>query len=125
MKPRILCVEDEDELRCDLTDELREANYDVVEASTGEVALESLLQQDFALLICDLQMPGISGRELLQRLQREGDRYANLPRIVLTAFDDMPLRQDLAALGVGKVLVKPVDYDELLDEVARQLAGRA
>lgn len=121
----ILCVEDEDELRRDISDELAEAGYGVIEARNGEEALAALSKTRPDLILCDISMPGLDGYGVLKAVQAERPDHADIPFVFLSALGDP--REVVAGkrLGADDYLVKPIDYDLLLatiDARLRQIA---
>lgn len=117
----ILCIEDEEDLRTDLADELESAGYRVLEASNGVEAVKLLERQRPDLVLCDITMPGLGGYDVL-RTMREKGTLADVPFIFLTALAD---RADVLIgkqAGADDYLVKPVDYDLLLASVATRLS---
>lgn len=60
----ILCVEDEDPIREDIVDELRNAGYETVEAENGIEGLDSIRRFLPDLVLCDVTMPRMNGHEL-------------------------------------------------------------
>jgi DNA-binding response OmpR family regulator/DNA-binding CsgD family transcriptional regulator len=117
----ILCIEDEEDLRTDLADELESAGYRVLEASNGVEAVKLLERQRPDLVLCDITMPGLGGYDVL-RTMREKGTLADVPFIFLTALAD---RADVLIgkqAGADDYLVKPVDYDLLLASVAARLS---
>ena len=120
-RPIILCVEDEEQLRRDIADELIEAGYDVIEACNGEEALESLRRSRPDLILCDISMPGLSGYEVLNALEAKGSDYAETPFVFLSALADPRQIAEGKRLGADDYLVKPIDYDLLLATVDARL----
>lgn len=120
MTARVLCVEDETDLRSDICEELVAAGYEVTEAGTGQEALALLQERNFDLVLCDITMPRMSGLDLLRQVRREPG-LADLPFIFLTALAG---RQDIIAgkeAGVDDYLTKPIDFDLMLITVAARL----
>jgi DNA-binding NarL/FixJ family response regulator len=116
----ILCVEDEDDLRGDIAEELEAANYRVLQASNGGEALRLLENHRPDLVLCDITMPGLGGYGVLKAL-REQEAMADVPFIFLTALAE---RNDVLTgkqAGADDYLVKPIDYEILLATVAARL----
>jgi CheY-like chemotaxis protein len=67
--PRILIVDDDENLRWVLKTQLDEAGYDAITATDGEQALALIEKQRPALVLSDLRMPGLSGMDLLHRMR--------------------------------------------------------
>src|ERR1019366_2490521 len=89
--------------------------------ASGEQALETLRAGGISMMISDVRMPGMSGRETLRRARRE---HAVLPILLVTAYAD--IREAVGAMRDGALnyLAKPIDLDELLATV-RQATGLA
>lgn len=120
MSARILCVEDESDLRSDICEELVAAGYEVDEAGNGQAALTLLRDGHYDLVLCDITMPRMSGLELLRQV-RQDSRLAELPFVFLTALAG---RQDIIAgkqAGVDDYLTKPIDFDQMLITIAARL----
>jgi DNA-binding response OmpR family regulator/DNA-binding CsgD family transcriptional regulator len=116
----ILCIEDEDDLRSDLAEELTAADYNVLQAANGSEALSVLEQNRPDLVLCDITMPGLGGYDVLRAMREQGE-LADVPFIFLTALAD---RNDVLVgkqAGADDYLVKPIDYEILLATVAARL----
>jgi PAS domain S-box-containing protein len=120
---RVLIVDDEDALRDALLRFLQRRGIGGEGASDGGAALRTLRERPFDVIISDVRMPGMSGREFLDQLRRE--RPSLVPRLVFSTGDTFA--PDTAALlrdsGVPTV-TKPFDFAEL-ERVIRDVAARA
>jgi DNA-binding NarL/FixJ family response regulator len=119
-RPLILCIEDEEDLRVDIAEELKAANYEVLQAGNGVEALRLLDRSRPDLVLCDITMPGLGGYEVLKAMRNEG-ALADVPFIFLTALAD---RNDLLVgkqAGADDYLVKPIDFDLLLVTISTRL----
>lgn len=117
----ILCVEDEDDLRIDIAEELAAAGYDVLQAANGTEALALLERYRPDLVLCDITMPGLGGYDVLKAMREQGD-LADVPFIFLTALAE---RNDVLVgkqAGADDYLVKPIDYEILLATVSARLS---
>src|SRR5690606_41222356 len=85
-RPIILCVEDAADLPRDLVEELEEAGYQVLEAGTGEVALQCLADCPPDLVLCDISKPLASGYAVLRALLDQQSDRPGIPFIVLSAL---------------------------------------
>jgi PAS domain S-box-containing protein len=117
---RILLVEDEAPLREGLATVLEMAGYAVEQAGTGAQAQAALTGKLPDLLILDIGLPDMDGREILRRVRRTEETRA-LPVLVLIGLEHAPADQALA-LGADEFLSRPVSARVLTETVARLLA---
>jgi signal transduction histidine kinase len=117
-KVNILVVDDRDENLMALEAVLSDPSYRLVRAKSGREALKEVLDQDFALILLDVVMPGVDGYETAT-LIRERPRSSKTPIIFLTA-NDFGVNYVFRGYTVGAVdyLVKPVPADVLRSKVA-------
>ena len=118
---RILCIEDEPEILSDLVDELREHGFRVDAAADAEMALPLIRTMNPDLIVCDMQLPGMSGVQLLQLLRGSEDPSHSVPFVFLTAFGDRTAMIEGRRAGADDYLVKPIDYDLLIAAVESHL----
>ena len=112
----VLVVEDNEKNMKLFRDVLRATGYSTLEATTGEDALELALAHTPALVLMDVQLPGIDGVEALARLRRD-ERTASIPVLALTAQAMSGDRERFLAVGFNGYLAKPIDVGELLEAV--------
>ena len=119
-KKRILVVEDEPDIRLNLTTMLEAHGYETEDAEDGEVALEHLEAERFDMMVLDLMMPNVDGYEVLQRMSAKV-REA-LPVIILTAKnqDDDILKG--YTMGATYYVTKPYENSTVLN-ITRYLLG--
>ncbi|AKQ63379.1 Phosphate regulon transcriptional regulatory protein PhoB (SphR) [Myxococcus hansupus] len=117
MRPTILLVEDEPDLREMLAELLELSDYQVVQAANGQVALDLLgTMPRPTLILLDLMMPVMDGHELVRHLRADA-RYQGVPVLMLTAHFSVE-----APEGTVGLLRKPVDIAELLTAMAPHCA---
>ncbi|OGO87319.1 MAG: hypothetical protein A2203_08355 [Chromatiales bacterium RIFOXYA1_FULL_46_5] len=108
----VLCVDDEISILKSLQRLLSGAGFEVVTATGGEQALTLMEKQDFAVIISDMRMPGMTGAEFLQlAVQRSPDSQ----RLVLTGYADID--STIATINQGQIqryIQKPWRNEELL-----------
>ncbi len=112
----VLLADDEEMVRTTLATALREAGHEVVEANNGREAVEKVLADPsrFALVVLDIVMPVMDGREALRRLR---EKAPGVPVAMCTGYD--PSGDDtLAAAGL---LIKPFSIEEFLAKVSELL----
>ena len=114
-------VDDDPGQRSLLESFLRSQHFEVVLAESGEQALARLPGGNFAMMISDVRMPGLSGLDTLRRVRPQ---FPALPVLLVTAYAD--IRDAVVAMRDGALnyLAKPIDLDELLATV-RQATGVA
>ncbi len=115
---RILIVDDDDELRGNLTDVLQDAGYQTVEAANGQAALNLLDDEDFKLVLLDMVMPGMNGIDTLTELKR---RKPQTKVIMITAFATVQSAVNAIQQGASDYVTKPFKIDELLATIGRVL----
>ncbi len=123
MQKTILIVEDERELAAILSDELTSSGYRVVTAQNGREGLDMLQSVEPDLIICDRNMPLMSGYELLERIRGAYPQYSTLPFIFLTALADPRDRHSVSHLEPTAYLEKPVNFDKLLSTINQAING--
>jgi two-component system response regulator GlrR len=117
-KARILVVDDDPGLLRLLTIRLRAESYDVEAVESGQLALAAASRFRPDLVISDLRMDQMDGIGLLKELQ---NRWPGLKVIILTAHGTIPDAVQATQMGAFGFLTKPVDKQELLDQVQKAL----
>ncbi len=97
---------------------------DIVEATNGKEALDQIAQGDFDLVLLDVHMPVMDGKEAIQRL-RASPSWASLPVIALTADAMSGDREKYLALGMTDYISKPVDQRELIAKMHKVMGLEA
>lgn len=110
-KPRILIVDDEVAITSNLTPFLQRAGFEVAVAYDGQEALRQVAGFSPDLVILDVIMPKLDGREVLRRLRREGNWT---PVVLLTQVGDSAERAMALQEGADDYLNKPFDPNELV-----------
>jgi DNA-binding NtrC family response regulator len=120
-RTRLLVVDDEVFPRRALSRYLRSRGYEVMEASTGEEALELVNASAPSVVILDLVMPGMGGLETLRSMRRLG---VETPVIILTAIHDIDSAMEATRLGATDYLTKPYEPQSVVEAVDRCLSER-
>jgi DNA-binding NtrC family response regulator len=117
----ILVIDDEPLIRDTLAEYLGQEGFEVVACATGEEALEAVARRRFAVALCDMQLPGIDGLEVLARLQRlSPDTFV----LLITAYATVENAVQAFQRGAHDYLMKPILLDEVLAKIRRLLAQR-
>ena len=108
---KILLLEDDDLFASSLIDFLEDEGFDIDHAIDGEELLNFNYENNYDLYLLDINVPKISGLELLRNLRDSGD---NTPSMFLTSYKDKDTLKDGFSCGADDFLTKPVDLDELI-----------
>ncbi len=114
MSRRVLIAEDDATIRQLYSLILQNSGYEVVEAVDGQEALDKFLAQPCDMVITDMNMPRMSGLELIQRLRRD---YPNVYIMLITAYGTRDTRKEALHAGSDDYLAKPVELHELTGRV--------
>ena len=104
--------------------ELGKGEYSMYFAESGEDALKQLktgIQPEVMLILSDINMPGMSGFDLLSEAKK---LWPNLPIAMITAYGDDESRRRATEGGATDFLVKPLDFDELKAKISDMIAER-
>lgn len=118
---RVLCIEDDAETAAVIAEELADRGYEVAMAHNGLEGLESILRSPPNLVLADVNMPIMSGFDLLERLTSMQPRFSRIPFVFLTALADHDNELRGWQLGADDYLTKPVDFDVLAAVIASRL----
>ena len=112
-RDRVLVVDDSTQNRLVASGHLEAAGFEIVEATTGEQALELLGRERIDLVVLDILMPGIGGLETCRRI-RKNPAIAEIPVLFLTALGDREATSPALEAGADDLLGKPFHRPELL-----------
>ena len=106
----LLLVEDEAPLRTAVAERLSDIGYEVVEAGSGEAALEALADFAFDIVVTDLRLPGVDGADVIESAV---GRYPEIIGIVITGYGTVRDAVDVIKRGAADFVTKPFQFDEL------------
>ena len=115
--PKILLIEDDEDIRDDLAELLMDEGYRVITTSNGQEAWDELESGvDPTVIVLDLMMPVMSGWDFRQR-QLSDPRLAKVPVVVLSGVADAWL--EAQRLEAAACIEKPIELDRLFDALER------
>ena len=117
----LLLVEDEAPLREATAERLVDHGYRVVQAESGEAAVEHLADFAFDVLLTDLRLPGIDGTQVLGAAL---ERYPEMVCIVVTGFGTVKDAVEAIKRGAAEFITKPFQFDQLLHVLTAALEQR-
>lgn len=122
-EPRILVVEDDNDMRSLLRRMLEQENWQVSEAAHGQQAIDCLHRQPPALILLDLLMPLMDGFQLVEALQKHDD-WRRIPVVVISAKEVTPVDRERLDGHVAKILQKGAFTRERLLAEVRDIVAR-
>jgi two-component system response regulator AtoC len=117
----LLLVDDEKGFREAMAERLADHGFRVEQAGSGEEALERLADFAFDILITDLRLPGVDGRQVLDEAFA---RYPEILAIVITGFGTVREAVEVTRLGAEGFITKPFQFEELLHELNAAIEKR-
>jgi DNA-binding NarL/FixJ family response regulator len=118
---RILLVEDDAETAELIAEDLQERGYIVSIANDGHSGLSAILKIDPDLVLCDINMPGMSGFEVMEQLVALAPSHEAVPFVFLTARTDRDSELKGRRLGADDYVTKPVDFEILASIIDARL----
>jgi len=116
---KILCVDDDVDIATLLDNILSSEGHQVTTCHNGVDALDLITKNDFNLILLDLQMPGLSGKEVIDSLAKDGSLGQN--KIVIFSANDLEESEILEynQKGIKEILQKPINLEGILDLVKK------
>lgn len=117
---KMLCVDDNRDLRETLAAQFRAEDFDVETAVDGLDAVEKLRHGHFDIVLLDLKMPGMDGLGVMKEMKK----LTKFPHVVvLSAIDDVAMAQECVKMGARDYISKPYDPEDLLHVVIKVLGS--
>jgi DNA-binding NtrC family response regulator len=120
-KGHLLLVDDEESLRSVVAERLSDVGFQVTQAADGESALKALDGFAFDVIVSDLRLPGVDGRQVIESAL---DRYPSIVAIVVTGYGTVKDAVDMIKLGAADFISKPFQFDELMHVLTKALEQR-
>jgi DNA-binding NarL/FixJ family response regulator len=124
-RKKILCIEDDRETAELIVAALADGGFDASVAYDGHEGFVAVLETTPDLVLCDINMPVMSGFEVLERLIDLAPRFRRIPFVFLTAMSDREIELRARRLGADDYVTKPIDFDILHAIINARLAGVA
>ena len=122
-KPKVLVIEDDEYSRDALAHLLTAEGYEADSASDGESGLASAHATPPDVIVLDLNLPGIDGKQVIQMIRCD-EQLKELPILIVTGDEDRAA-QSAVDLGADGYLTKPVEFDALIRAIDRLKTGAA
>jgi len=119
-QPKILLVDDEQDLLSTVSYRLKFAQYAVITASNGQEAIEKAIAERPDLILLDTNMPVMNGHEVLRELRADPE-LKDIPVIMLTARAAPEDISVASSYGIADYVTKPFDFNELIAKVSAAL----
>jgi DNA-binding NarL/FixJ family response regulator len=119
----ILCIEDDREAAALIAEELADRGFAVEIAQSGQEGLMAIMKVTPDLVLCDISMPGMTGFEVLERLNEFAPRLGKIPLVFVTALADRDNELKGRLLGAEDYVTKPIDFDRLELIIRARLDG--
>jgi DNA-binding NarL/FixJ family response regulator len=110
---KILCIDDDREIAGLIAEELADRRFEVSVAFSGQEGILAIMRSTPELVLCDINMPHMTGFEVLERLNEIAPRFGHIPFIFLTAFADRDSELRGRKLGADDYVSKPIDFERL------------
>ena len=123
MDLRILLVEDDEPTQLHIRTLLEKYGCRVTVVGDGEKALSVLSNDEFDCILMDVKMPVLDGVEATKQIRSSDSKFKNIPIIALTAYAMSGDREKFMDAGMDDYIAKPVDNEELMEVLERNLTG--
>ena len=118
MKKKLLIVDDDNIMRESLALVLENRGYKCFQAESGEQAFDLVFSEEFDAVISDIEMPGISGIELMEKVTQINPK---IPFIIVTAFASMETAIMSLRKGAFDYLIKPLNFEDVYLKINKLL----
>jgi len=117
-KPRILIIDDDEDVRKVVMTALQDEGYLVEPASNGAEAVKKTESQVYNLAVIDIRLPDLEGTQLLSKMK---DTTPKMRKIILTGYADLRNAIEAVNKGADGYLTKPVEMNQLVEMIKTQL----
>jgi len=117
-KPRILVIDDDEDIRKVLSEILKDNGYNADSAETGGEALRKAEKKFYNLALIDIRLPDIEGIELLTKIK---ETKPKMRKIIITGYPTLKNAVEALNKGADAYIMKPLDMDKVLATIKEQL----
>ena len=118
---RILIVDDIFSNRLLLSSALESIGINSKSVGDGQAAIDSLSEEDFSMVLLDIEMPVMNGIETVRYIRKKMPEFNSLPVIALTAHNPLEYGEEMNTAGFTEILTKPYSIDKLQSLVGKYL----
>jgi DNA-binding response OmpR family regulator len=118
-KPRLLFVDDEEDLRTVVQHQLTEEGFAVDTADDGDTAIAALREKLYDLILLDIRMPRVNGIEVLKYVKKA---QLSSRIIMLTAVDDLSTALEAVRIGANDYVTKPYNLNDLVSSIRKMIS---
>lgn len=122
IRPHILCIEDDQGASELIVEVLQDEGFDITVASSGLEGLSAIAARP-DLILCDIDLPDVSGLKLLEKIRVGKLLPQTVPFIFVTAFSQRVYHMQARQLGCDDYVTKPIDFELLIAIIRHRLAG--
>jgi DNA-binding NarL/FixJ family response regulator len=122
-RPKILCIEDDPATVELLVEVLEDEGFEPIIAFDGMEGIRKFSERP-NLILCDVDMPHLSGFGVLQELRKSSSRLRNVPFLFITAYGSRESHLQARRLGCDDFITKPLDFELLVEIVRNRLAQK-
>lgn len=115
---RVLLVDDEEELVTTIVERLGYRGWSAKYALTGPEALQMMKDESFDIVVLDLKMPGMSGEQVFEKMQRSG---YNIPVLMITGHGGYVEEEDQQIDGIADYIAKPINLEDLIVKMEKTI----
>jgi DNA-binding NarL/FixJ family response regulator len=123
-RPRILCIEDDPATLDLLVEVLEDEGFDTLVAMDGREGIRQFSCQP-DLILCDIDMPHMTGFEVLGAFRKDVSQLHNVPFLFITAYGSRESHLQARRLGCDDFITKPLDFELLVEIIRSRLAQRS